>query len=165
MIFVALGTQKFQFNRLLKDIDSLIEEKVIVEPVFAQIGNSLYTPKNYQWIKFLEPSAFKTKIEECNILITHGGVGSIHNGILHNKKVIVYPRLSAYGEHVDDHQMEIAEKYSKLGYILISRNKEELKNCMVGALEKFKPNHFCSNSVANHLENSILEYIRGESDD
>ena len=31
MIFVTVGSQKFQFNRLLKKIDELIENKVINE--------------------------------------------------------------------------------------------------------------------------------------
>ena len=33
MIFVTVGSQKFQFNRLLKKIDELIENKVINEEV------------------------------------------------------------------------------------------------------------------------------------
>ncbi len=47
MIFITLGSQKFQFNRLLKKIDNLIEIGVIQEEVFAQIGYSNYKPKNY----------------------------------------------------------------------------------------------------------------------
>ena len=37
MIFVTLGSQKFQFNRILKEIDYLIEKNVIQEKVFAQL--------------------------------------------------------------------------------------------------------------------------------
>lgn len=37
MIYVAVGTQKFQFNRLLRNVDDLIESGVISEPVFAQV--------------------------------------------------------------------------------------------------------------------------------
>ena len=36
MIFITLGSQKFQFNRLLKKVDDLIESGVIKEEVFAQ---------------------------------------------------------------------------------------------------------------------------------
>lgn len=35
MIFITLGSQKFQFNRLLKAIDKLIEQGKIKEEVFA----------------------------------------------------------------------------------------------------------------------------------
>ena len=42
LIFVVLGTQKFQCNRLLKQIDRLVED-----PVFAQKGHSDYIPQYY----------------------------------------------------------------------------------------------------------------------
>ena len=38
MIFVAVGTQKFPFNRLLKGIDDLMDQGQLEEEVFAQIG-------------------------------------------------------------------------------------------------------------------------------
>ena len=52
MIFVALGTQKFNFNRLLKKIDLLISRGEISEQVIAQIGYSTYKPKNYKFYTF-----------------------------------------------------------------------------------------------------------------
>ena len=47
MIFITLGSQKFQFDRLLKEVDRLIADGVIQEKVFAQIGASEYLPQNY----------------------------------------------------------------------------------------------------------------------
>ena len=45
MIFVTLGSQKFQFDRLLRKIDELIDIGVITDEVFAQIGASTYIPQ------------------------------------------------------------------------------------------------------------------------
>ena len=56
MIFVTLGSQKFQFNRLLIEIDRLIEEGKITEKVFAQTGYSDYKPKNYNTLIQTEPA-------------------------------------------------------------------------------------------------------------
>lgn len=53
MIFVTLGSQKFQFNRLLQKIDELVKEEAIKEEIFAQIGYSDYKPENYQYKDFL----------------------------------------------------------------------------------------------------------------
>ena len=89
MIFVSLGTQKFQFDRLLSHIDELIEEGVIIEPVFAQVGNSTYVPKNYSFSHFLTQLEFEEKIKDSTIFLTHGGVGSITTGLKYNKKVVV----------------------------------------------------------------------------
>lgn len=50
MIFITLGSQKFQFNRLLEYVDNLI--KTITEKVFAQIGASDYQPRNFNYEHF-----------------------------------------------------------------------------------------------------------------
>ena len=38
MIFVTVGTHEQPFDRLIKELDTLIEKKVITETVIAQIG-------------------------------------------------------------------------------------------------------------------------------
>jgi len=126
MIFVVLGTQKFQCNRLLKQIDKLLESGEIDEPVFAQVGHSDYKPKSYEYLDFLDKASFDEKIKECSLLITHSGVGTIIAGINFRKPVIVFPRLKKYHEHVDDHQMEIAGAFSKKEYVLMCREEDDL---------------------------------------
>jgi len=98
LIFIILGSQKFQFNRLLKEVDMLIEEGVIEEEVFAQIGYSDYIPKNYNYEKFVDRENFNSIIDKSNIVITHGGTGAIVNSVKKKKKVIGVPRLAKYGE-------------------------------------------------------------------
>lgn len=128
MIFIAVGTQKFQFNRLLKMIDDLIENKTIVEEVYAQIGHSDYTPKNYQYTNFLSKDKFESCVQKCDVLITHSGVGTIISGLKHKKPVIVIPRLAKYGEHVDDHQIQIAKSFAEKNYVLYVDAENELEN-------------------------------------
>ena len=128
MIFVAVGTQKFQFNRLLEAIDNLIENKVITEEVYAQIGHSDYVPQNYKYTDFLSKDKFESYINRCNLLITHSGVGTIISGIKCEKPVIVIPRLAKYGEHVDDHQVQIANSFEEKNYILCVGEKNKLQD-------------------------------------
>ena len=80
MIFIAVGTQKFQFNRLLQIVDHLVEKKVITEEVIAQTGNCDYKPVNYSFTKFMNKEEFEKSISECHLLITHSGVGTIITG-------------------------------------------------------------------------------------
>lgn len=126
MIFVALGTQKFQFNRLLQMIDQLLGEGKIDETVFTQIGNSDYKPQNYKYALFLDKNEFEERIRNCDVLITHSGVATIITGLKNNKKVIVVPRLSKYGEHVDNHQVQIARSFSKQNYVMMYEESNEL---------------------------------------
>lgn len=118
MIFIVLGTQKFQLNRLLKLIDQYIDEKIINEEVVAQIGNSTYEPKNYKFERFMDKDTFDKHIAESDIMITHSGVGTIISGLNASKPIIVFPRLKNYGEHVDDHQLDIANAFAKKNYVL-----------------------------------------------
>ena len=81
MIFVAVGTQKFQLNRLLREIDELVKRGEISEEVFAQTGYSEYEPRNYNYKPFLDRDEFVKAIVESNLLITHSGVGTIITGL------------------------------------------------------------------------------------
>ena len=101
MIFVVLGTQKFQLNRLLKLMDEYVEIGKIKEEVIAQRGNSDYVPKNFRSFDFLDKNTFDSYIKKADIVVTHSGVGSIITSLKSRKPVIVFPRLRKYGEHVD----------------------------------------------------------------
>jgi len=160
MIFISLGTQKFQLNRLLEEIDELIEEKKIITEVFAQVGNSSYTPKNYEYATFLTQEDFEKKINACDIFITHGGVGSITTGIKYNKKIIVYPRLAKYNEHVDDHQLQISNKYNELGLVLLAENKEQLLENVTN-IDSFEFKKDVLVPSVNKVVEKVIEFIEG----
>lgn len=156
MIFIALGTQKFQFNRLLKYVDDMKEKEIIKSKVVAQIGFSDYVPKNYEYRDFFEKKEFEGFISNCNLLITHSGVATIMSGIKERKAVIVVPRDSKYGEHVDNHQFEIANSFSKSGYVKMCTNYEEL----LGAYDQINHIHFNQyDSKKDLINGEIINFI------
>lgn len=126
MIFVAVGTQKFQFNRLLKTIDDLVEKGQLKGEVFAQVGHSDYVPRNYGFQDFLSKDDFQSCISRCDLLITHSGVATIISGLKLNKRVVVVPRLAKFGEHVDDHQLQIAKSFSEKNLVLMCGKNDNL---------------------------------------
>ena len=138
MIFISLGTQKFQFNRLLKLVDDLKEEGLIKEEIFAQVGNSDYKPRNYQYLDFLSNEEFTKKMEEASLIISHSGVGTILKSINKDKPIIVAPRLAKFKEHVDDHQIEIAKAFSKKNFCFIYEEGDDL----VSLINKAKTHKF-----------------------
>lgn len=133
MIFIAVGTQKFQLNRLLKSVDLLVQDGKITETVVAQRGHSDYIPQHYDSVDFMTTSEFEECIKECDILITHSGVSTIVSGLLMKKPIIVYPRSAALGEHVDDHQLEIAQSFVEQNYVMLCGPNDDLgatlENC------------------------------------
>lgn len=113
MIFITLGSQKFQFNRLLKAVDEIDVD----EDVFAQIGYSDYKPQHYKYKEFLDRDEFENVMSKADIVITHGGTGAIIEAVKKGKKVIAVPRLKQYGEHVDDHQIQLIGQFRNLELI------------------------------------------------
>lgn len=126
MIFVTLGSQKFQFNRLLKAIDEQIAENKITDEVFAQIGASDYMPKNFKYKDFLNRDEFAMWVDKSDMIITHGGTGAIIGAVKKGKKVIAVPRLAKYGEHVDDHQLQLIEQFKNSNLICECQNCNDL---------------------------------------
>ncbi|KIR02427.1 glycosyltransferase 28-like protein [Lachnospiraceae bacterium TWA4] len=126
MIFITVGSQKFQFNRLLEAIDQLVQKNVITETVIAQSGASSYKPINYEYKPFFNRDEFKRLMKQSDIVITHGGTGAIISALKQNKKVIVVPRLKKFGEHVDDHQLQLIKEFEDNNFIISCLDVSEL---------------------------------------
>lgn len=144
MIFIITGTQKFQFNRLLKGIDILNKKNKISHEIFAQIGHSTYLPNTYNFVKFLSDNEFRDIMFKADLIITHGGSAAITTALKFNKKVLAIPRLRMYKEHVDDHQIEIVNKLKQQGLIETITDVKDmesmLKNINHSTFNKFKSN-------------------------
>lgn len=156
MILIILGTQKFQFNRLLKEVDRLIAKKKINEDVFAQVGYSNYKPINFKYCKFLTYDLLQEYIKNSDIVISHAGTGSIMNSLKYQKKVIAVPRLAQYKEHVDDHQVQIIDEFNKLNLLEAVYNVDDLEKAL-NNVRKQKYNKYVSNT--NTIIDSINNYI------
>lgn len=158
MIFITLGSQKFQFNRLLKAVDDLVQRKIIKEDVFAQIGYSDYQPQNYSYKKFLDCDEFARMEEKSEIVITHGGTGAIIGAVKKDKKVIAVPRLAKFGEHVDDHQLQLLDEFEKMQIIVACYDTDKLEDAyrlvQTKKLKKYKSNQ-------KRIIDSIEEFLTG----
>lgn len=150
-----LGTQNNSFHRLLEEIDKLIENQTINEEVIVQAGYTKYQPKSEKMkiIDFISREELDTLEQEANYIITHGGVGSIITSLEKGKKVIAVPRLHEYGEHVNDHQKEIVEKFHQGGNIIGIQSVQELENA-IKKIKDFKPKPYVEN---NHKMLEIIE--------
>lgn len=158
MIFVTLGSQKFQFDRLLKKLDELVVNGQIEDSVFAQIGYSDYQPRHFAYEKFLNREEFGKRMQECDIVVTHGGTGAIVGAVKKGKKVIAVARLAEYGEHVDDHQIQILKQFGEMNLILSCYELEELGE----RLEDVKQMEFAQyQSNTQRIIQSIEEFIEG----
>ena len=159
MIFVSVGTQKFQMDRLMKQVDLLArmmpEEKFVV-----QYGNSNYVPTNCEAHQFMDRDLFTRCMEQSRLLILHGGVGTIMQGLRLSKPIIVVPRLKAFNEHVDDHQVEAAYALKSYDCLLICMNVEFLdymiRNINTVTFNKYvEPIHKVEDIVLDTIEHEV----------
>lgn len=141
MIFVIVGSQKFPFERLIREMDRLVETGVIQDEVVAQIGVSSYEPKYMKWHRFMDKEDFDSHIESCDLLVTHAGEGSIMTGLLKKRKVIAVPRYEHLGEHVSDHQLEIARALEKQNCIVNIEDITKLEQIIIH-LDEYELNEY-----------------------
>lgn len=124
-IFVTVGST-YPLDRLVKEIDNVGKNKNY--EIFAQIGESNYTPKKTKFEKFLSYEKMQEKIKWSDIIISHAGVGTIIDALNQNKQLLLFPRLKKYDEAVDDHQIEICKAFEKKYNIKYTLNEKELNN-------------------------------------
>jgi len=113
MILITVGTHNEQFDRLLKEVDRLVEGKEIDGRVIAQIGCSKYKPKNYQYFTFTTWQKILKLNKIADVVVTHGGAGNLLLASHFKKPIVAVPRMKRFGEHVDDHQLQLVRELEK----------------------------------------------------
>ncbi len=156
MILVLLGTQNNNFNRLLNAIQENIDNGVIDDEVVVQAGFTKFDSKDMKIFSMIDKEKFSKLQDEADLIITHGGVGSIISSLEKGKKVIVVPRLKQYGEHVNDHQIQIAERFKSLGYVKSVLDINELGKT-IKSMKNFIPKEYkrSKSSVITIIEDFI----------
>lgn len=158
MILVVLGTHELPFDRLLKEIDKQIVAGNINEEVVVQAGHTKYKSKNMNIFDFTTYEQMADLYGKANFIITHGGTGSITMGMKMGKKVIAVPRLIKYGEHNDDHQLEIVKQFQETGHILYWNESMELAD-VIRSVKSFQPVRFESGN--KKILSLIRDFIDG----
>lgn len=159
-IFITTGSQKFQFNRLLRAVDRLYEDGNLTTPAFAQTGSSDYRPEHYDYKDFLDRDEFAAEIDRADLVITHGGTGVIIGAVKKGKRVIAVPRLAKYGEHVDDHQIQLVEQFEGMGIITTCYDLEDLGDRIRKAEEQeYMPYESNTENILNSIEMFLEDAI------
>jgi UDP-N-acetylglucosamine transferase subunit ALG13 len=126
MILVTVGTNGAAFDRLLSQLDDVASD----EEVVIQRGPSRLAPSGSFCVDYLPFSEIDRLVGAARVVITHGGVGSTLVSIGHGHRPLVVPRLRAFGEAVDDHQLSFVERLDRDGLVRCivdpARIREEL---------------------------------------
>lgn len=125
-IFVSVGFESFSFDRLLQAIDRGIEQGLIECEVFVQAGHSRYQVRFCESKRFLDFDEVVSRLREADIVVSHAGVGTTFLCLTMGKTPILFPRQSRYHEHVDDHQIQFAQKMESQGKAHVAYDEKSL---------------------------------------
>jgi UDP-N-acetylglucosamine transferase subunit ALG13 len=130
MIFVTVGTHEQPFDRLVKGIDQLKGEGIIRQDIFVQTGYCSYKPGFCQYKDFIPFDEMMKRMAEAEIVVTHGGTGSIMLVLYHRKIPVVVPRQKKYHEHIDDHQVLFCKTMAARQKIVAVYELEDLETAI-----------------------------------
>ena len=156
MILIVLGTQDNSFHRLLEKVQELIDKNVIKKKVIVQAGRTKFESKEMEIYSLMPYNKLEQIMKEADLVITHGGVGSIVMALKLGKKVIAIPRLSQFNEHVNDHQIQIVDSFDKQGFLIGLIELNDLQQALERA-KTFKPKEFKSQTA--HMIRLIEDFI------
>ncbi len=153
-LFCTVGTHPQPFDRLLTAVDELCAKKKWT--CFAQAGHCSFVPKNIEWKKMLDEREYDEKFQNSDIVVSHGGAGTIIHALSFQKRLVVVPRLQRFGEHTNDHQLELGRALEREGKCVCVEDVKELEKA-VGRAEKLKPAKIGELPIVRRIE----QYIRG----
>jgi len=121
-IVVTVGTQPFGFRRLLNRLVEILPEDA---EVLWQTGSTDTDGLDIDARPTLPATELERALSRADVVIAHSGSGSALSALEAGIKPILVPRRKLYGEHVDDHQEELASALSSRG-LAFAREVEDL---------------------------------------
>lgn len=98
MIFVTVGT--CCFDALIEEVDRLRGIGCLQGSVVCQIGDGLYLPQHCEYFRFA-PS-LKPWYEQADMVICHGGTGSVSELLRLKKPFVAVANMALSGNHQAD---------------------------------------------------------------
>jgi UDP-N-acetylglucosamine transferase subunit ALG13 len=124
LILVTVGTQ-LPFDRLIECIDDV--SVGLNMPVFAQVGNGTYKPRNITWKGSVAPVEFERLFSDSAIIIAHAGIGTVLAAQKFRKPIIVFPRRAELGEHRNNHQLATCKQLEGRVGIYVAWDESDLR--------------------------------------
>lgn len=154
-IFVSIGTHEAPMDRLIRRLDKLVENRQL--KIFIQYGYST-PPSVCEGKDFISYSEMEQRIKDADIVVTHGGPGTIIDSIEKNKKTIVVPRQKKYGEHVDDHQVFFSKRLSEEGKVLLCLNVDEELESLISSKNNHSSDYVDLENTSSNNKDSITRF-------
>jgi UDP-N-acetylglucosamine transferase subunit ALG13 len=155
MITVTLGTIPYSFERAIAWLNTLLDRKIINEPVFVQHGITDASPIATHPLvtaqPILESAELIALVNRSRLVISHAGQGSTRMLAAQRASFVLVPRLSRYKEHVDDHQLLFAQNVQHFG-VRYCLQLEEVENAILQPPPRFQGQLFDGPKLPDYLK-------------
>lgn len=112
-VFVTLGTiRPYRFDAAVDAVESVLRPD---DEVIWQLGETTRTGLSGQALGSMSNAELRRNIEWADVVVSHAGVGSIVDTLEAGKCPVLVVRRAERGEHVDDHQLDIAGEMQSRG--------------------------------------------------
>jgi UDP-N-acetylglucosamine transferase subunit ALG13 len=129
LLFATVGAT-LPFDRLVASVEAMKRRDLIPERVVIQTGVGGLRPEGIECHETLPFEGMKAMLRDAEIVVCHGGTGSLITALREGCQVIAMPRLFEKGEHYDRHQAEITEAFAARGLILVAKSEAELAEAL-----------------------------------
>jgi beta-1,4-N-acetylglucosaminyltransferase len=160
MIFVTVGNDFRPFDRLLKGMDEIAP--FLPEEVLMQKGYSTYCPRNTEYFDFVPLQTATEYLLKSRLVVSHAGIGTIILCQRHGIPLLILPRRKKFGEHMNDHQLEIAQALEerKDGQIRVLHEEDPLKEKILEQLAEERRDSPADRTGRLTLVHAVREFIQ-----
>jgi UDP-N-acetylglucosamine--N-acetylmuramyl-(pentapeptide) pyrophosphoryl-undecaprenol N-acetylglucosamine transferase len=111
-VLVTLGTMTFGFRRLVERVLEVLPDDC---EVVWQVGVTDASGLGIEARTDMPTDEFDHEMRRADVVIAHAGVGSALSALNAGKCPVLVPRERSRGEHIDDHQRQVAARLDHLG--------------------------------------------------
>ena len=127
-LFISVGS-RFAMDRLLNSVESVLQQHPSLS-ARAQIASSDFQSELLLTERWIDQDDFEQAIDECDIFISHAGMGNILLASKFQKPIVIMPRLPHLSEHINDHQIGTCEALRDRPLVHIVNNAQELEQAV-----------------------------------
>lgn len=128
LLFATVGAT-LPFDRMIDAVINLKREGALADSVIAQVGEGHRPQEAVEGVEFAETLDFDRVqhiLREADVVVCHGGTGSLITALRAGCRVVAMPRRFDLGEHYDRHQEEITTVFAQRGLIEVARDSADL---------------------------------------
>ena len=132
LLFATVGAT-LPFERLTQIVLDAKRHGWLPEDVILQVGQGCEALPAMNGVRIVDELGFgdiQALLPKADIVVCHGGTGSIITAMRQHCRIIVIPRQFELGEHYDNHQQEITDSFVQRGLVQTAADAASFRDAL-----------------------------------